>query len=113
MGGMNREQRRKAAREGLLKPDAGEQGTTLAEWLSEPKSIARRGEVWEVVQIALFLHERRKVHNRWYNRLIRKIKRFFHRHFSTEIAGEAPEEEFPTPEPGMDPDAPTGEDAGG
>lgn len=111
MGGMNREQRRRAEREGLLKPDAGETGMTLSDWLSEPKSIARRGEVWEVIQLAMFLREREKVHNRWYNRLLRRIRRFFHRHFSVGMTGPPPED-FPRPEPGMDPDPPA-EDAGG
>lgn len=106
MGNMNRAQRRKAMREGLLKQDAGESGMSLADWLSEPKAIARRGEVWEVIQIAMYLREREKVHNRWYNRALRAIRRFFHRHFSVGIAGPPPSDEFPTPEPGMEAEPP-------
>lgn len=107
---MNRQQRREAKRKGILQDPDETEGMTLAEWLSEPDQIARRGEVWEAIGTAITLHERQKVRNRWYNRAIYAVRRFFHRHLPA-LSGPVPEP--PAPEPGMDPNPPEEDDQDG
>lgn len=94
---MNRKQRRAAARRGELSPPEETEGTSLKEYLDEPNQVVRRAEMWQVIQKAIALHEVQKRYNRWYNRLLRRIRGFFNRHFFLEEVGGA-EPEMPDPE---------------
>lgn len=93
---MNRKQRRELARRGQLQPADEVEGETLQEYLSDPTQVVRRGEMWQVVQKAIALHEVKKRYNRWYNRALRRIRGFFQRHFFLEEVGGA--REMPDPE---------------
>lgn len=96
--GMNREKRRAARKRGELDDPA--EGVTLQEYLSEPDQIVRRGEAWWMIQQALRLQEVKERHNRWYNRLIRKVRRWWKLHIvGPEIAGESMEDADEVPEP--------------
>lgn len=107
---MNRKQRRAAARRGELSPPEEVEGVSLQEYLSDPKQVARRGEVWQLIQKAIALHEVRKRYNRWYNRALRRIRGFFQRHFFLEEVGG--EQEMPDPTDPESWEEPEGDDGG-
>ena len=64
---MNRKQRRRIAEKKNVVVD----DRPLSEWLKQPSTLVKRGEVPGVVDKVIRLHEMKRKRDRWYNRLVR------------------------------------------